>query len=70
MSTASPSRGVIRRGLRLTGRFIRWHPVSFTLAVLGSFVYVGSLVAAARVIGWVTDEVVGPYKGEPGTGGW
>lgn len=20
--------------------------------------------------GWVTDEVVGPYKGEPGTGGW
>ena len=20
--------------------------------------------------GWVTSEVVGPYKGEPGTGGW
>lgn len=20
--------------------------------------------------GWVTDEIVGPYKGEPGTGGW
>ncbi len=20
--------------------------------------------------GWVTDEVVGPFKGEPGTGGW
>lgn len=20
--------------------------------------------------GWITDEVIGPYKGEPGTGGW
>jgi len=20
--------------------------------------------------GWVTDEIVGPFKGEPGTGGW
>jgi uncharacterized protein (DUF427 family) len=20
--------------------------------------------------GWITDEVVGPFKGEPGTGGW
>ena len=20
--------------------------------------------------GWVTDEIIGPYKGEPGTGGW
>ena len=20
--------------------------------------------------GWVTDDVVGPFKGEPGTGGW
>ena len=20
--------------------------------------------------GWITDEVVGPFKGDPGTGGW
>ena len=20
--------------------------------------------------GWITDEIVGPFKGEPGTGGW
>lgn len=36
------------------------------------------LVAGARVRpqpgafygGWITDEVVGPFKGDPGTGGW
>jgi len=20
--------------------------------------------------GWVTDEIIGPYKGEPGSSGW
>lgn len=58
---------VIRRGLSLIGKFVRWHPWSFVLAVLGSILFVSAIVGAAVVIGRVTDRVIIPVLdgGEP-----
>lgn len=32
--------------------------------------YPASLPGAESIAGWVTDELVGPWKGEAGTGHW
>ena len=51
---------VLSGGFRLIGRFVRWHPWSFSLAVLGSAVFVAAIVASAIVIGRITDLVIIP----------
>lgn len=51
---------VLRDGSRLIWRFVKLHPVSFGLAVLGAAIYAGSIIAASLVIGWTTDEVIIP----------
>jgi len=47
-------------GLRLVKQFVRWHPWSFALAVLGAALFVSAILASAVVIGRVTDLVIIP----------
>jgi ATP-binding cassette subfamily B protein len=51
-------RAILATGFRLIGRLIAAHPWAFAVALSGSLVYAGSIIASSRVIGWVTDEVV------------
>ena len=51
---------VARDGSRLIWRFVKMHPVSFTVAVLGAMVFAGAIIATSLVIGWTTDEVIIP----------
>jgi ATP-binding cassette subfamily B protein len=51
-------RAILATGFGLIGRLIRAHPWPFAIAFTGALVYAGSIIAASRVIGWVTDEVV------------
>ena len=51
---------VIAGGMRLIRQFVRWHPWSFTLAVLGAALFVSAIVASAVVIGRITDLVIIP----------
>lgn len=46
--------------MRLIRQFVRWHPWSFTLAVLGAVLFVSAIVASAVVIGRITDLVIIP----------
>jgi ABC-type multidrug transport system fused ATPase/permease subunit len=46
--------------MRLIRQFIRWHPWSFTLAVLGAALFVSAIVASAVVVGRITDLVIIP----------
>lgn len=55
---------VLSDGARLIWRFVRRHPVSFSLAVLGAATYAAAIIAASLVIGWVTDTVVIPVLDE------
>jgi ABC-type multidrug transport system fused ATPase/permease subunit len=63
-------RSVIGGGLRLIAKLVRWHPWSFFLAVVGAGLFVSAIVAAAYVIGRVTDQVIIPIldEGEPSEG--
>lgn len=70
MVVAAPpvsARAVLREGLGLIGRYARVHPLPFGLAVLGAALYAGAIIAASRVIGWITDTVILPVlaEGEP-----
>ncbi len=47
-------------GLRLIRQFVRWHPWSFTLAVLGAGLFVSAILASAVVVGRITDLVIIP----------
>lgn len=51
---------VLRDGIRLIGRFVKMHPMAFSLAVLGAAAYAGAIIAASWVIGWATDNVIVP----------
>lgn len=55
---------VLRDGVRLISRFVRRHPISFAFAVTGAATYAGAIIAASRVIGWVTDTIVIPVLDE------
>ncbi|MPZ52498.1 MAG: ATP-binding cassette domain-containing protein [Acidimicrobiia bacterium] len=55
-----PPTAVLGDGLRLIVRFVRAHPASFLVALLGAVAFSGALVAASFVIGWVTEEVAIP----------
>ncbi len=58
---ASPRLGdVVSGGIRLIRQFVRWHPWSFTLAVLGAVLFVSAIVASAVVVGKITDLVIIP----------
>jgi ATP-binding cassette, subfamily B, bacterial len=54
-------------GARLIGRFVRAHPVSFAIAVFGSFNFAAAIVVSAIVVGRITDDVIVPILdgGEP-----
>ncbi|MGH8912766.1 MAG: ABC transporter ATP-binding protein [Acidimicrobiia bacterium] len=70
MATATApvsARAVLSEGLRLVARYVRARPKPFTLAVLGAALYAGAIIAASRVIGWVTDTAILPVlsEGEP-----
>lgn len=51
---------VVRDGVKLIGRFVKMHPAAFAIAVAGSSLYAGAIIAASWVIGWATDEVIIP----------
>jgi ABC-type multidrug transport system fused ATPase/permease subunit len=55
---------VLSGGIRLVRQFVRWHPWSFTLAVLGAALFVSAIVASAVVVGRITDLVVIPVLDE------
>lgn len=59
-ATPLSARAVLGEGLRLVGRYVRVRPKPFTLAVLGAALYAGAIIAASRVIGWVTDTAILP----------
>jgi ATP-binding cassette, subfamily B, bacterial len=54
-------------GTRLIARFVRAHPVSFVIAVFGSFNFAAAIVVSAIVVGRITDDVIVPVLdgGEP-----
>ena len=57
---------VFRRGGRLLGRSLRAMPGSHAIALTGAAIFSVAVVALARVLGWVTDEVIVPGLDEGG----
>jgi ABC-type multidrug transport system fused ATPase/permease subunit len=51
---------ILGGGLKLTFRFVKRRPWSFTLAVLGAFLFVSAIVASAVVAGRITDSLIIP----------
>ncbi len=51
---------VVRDGSRLIWRFVKMHPVAFSIAVFGAAMFAGAIIASALVIGWITDNVIIP----------
>lgn len=58
--TTRGDQATLREGLRILGRALRDEPLTLGMAILGSAVYGLMTVAAASVIGRVTDEVIVP----------
>ena len=56
--TRRPS--VLKRGLKVIGRYIAMHPGPFALAVAGGAIYATATVGTSVVFGRVTDEVIVP----------
>jgi len=63
MTTPEPIKAVLRDGFAMVGRFVAARPVAFTLAVFGALVYASAIVAAALVVGRVTDDLIIPVLG-------
>lgn len=55
---------VLRDGVKLIGRFVKMHPMAFTLAATGAAAYAAAIIVSAWVIGWVTDNVIIPILDE------
>ena len=51
---------VLRDGAGLIGRFIKARPGSFALGVTGGAMFAAAIIAAARVVGWLTDQLIIP----------
>jgi ABC-type multidrug transport system fused ATPase/permease subunit len=64
--TTATGGSVLRRGLRVLGRFVRLHPLPFGIAITGAVVYAGASVLGTLVLGRVTDEVLTPAFGDGG----
>ncbi len=56
--------GVLRDGAKLIGRFVKMHPLAFTIAVGGAALYAGAIILSSWVIGWITDNVIIPVLDE------
>lgn len=61
------ARAVLAQGLRIVAMYVRRRPVPFSIAVFGAACYAGAIIAASRVIGWITDTAIIPIltNGEP-----
>lgn len=57
-------KSVLRDGVKLIGRFVRMHPMAFTIAVTGAAAYAGAIIVSSWVIGWTTDNVIIPILDE------
>ena len=55
---------VLRDGSQLIWRFIKMHPVAFSIAVFGAAMFAGAIIASALIIGWITDNVILPVLDE------
>ncbi len=51
---------LVRDGGRLIWRFVKGHPGSFALGVIGAALFAGAIIASSLVIGWITDSVIIP----------
>jgi len=49
-----------RQGLRLIARFVRMHPFSFAMSIVGGVGWALLVVGATYVLGRITDNVIGP----------
>ena len=49
-----------RQGLRLIARFVRMHPFSFAMSIVGGVGWALLVVGATYVLGRITDDVIGP----------
>ena len=58
---------VLRRGIQLIARFVRWRPRPFIRAVFGAAMYASAIILSAVVVGRITDELIIPVldQGEP-----
>jgi ATP-binding cassette subfamily B protein len=54
------ARDVLGGGFRIVARFIKARPWSFASAVTGAALYAGAIIAASKVIGWITDTAILP----------
>jgi ABC-type multidrug transport system fused ATPase/permease subunit len=66
VAPASAERSVVRRGLSVLWRFVRLHPVPFSIAIVGAVTYAGASVLGTAVLGEVTDRVLTPAFGSSG----
>jgi ATP-binding cassette subfamily B protein len=62
-----PLRRVVFDGARLIGRYVKAHPLSFSVGVFGAANFAAAIVASALVVGSVTDDLIVPVleDGEP-----
>jgi ATP-binding cassette subfamily B protein len=60
MSTSLPPAAVVRTGLRVVAEHVRGRPLPFAIAVGGSLLFVGGIIASSLVLGWITDELIVP----------
>jgi ATP-binding cassette subfamily B protein len=72
MTTPEPLKVVLRDGFAMIRRFIAARPWAFALAVSGATVYASAIVAAALVVGRVTDDLIVPVldQGQPVGNKW
>jgi ATP-binding cassette subfamily B protein len=72
MTTPEPLKVVLRDGFAMIRRFIATRPWAFALAVSGATVYASAIVAAALVVGRVTDDLIVPVldQGQPVGNKW
>jgi ABC-type multidrug transport system fused ATPase/permease subunit len=56
----SRQRGVVMRGLRIIGSYIRMHPWPFAISVTGATLYAAMTVGTTFVLGRITDDVLVP----------
>jgi ATP-binding cassette, subfamily B, bacterial len=67
MSESPSLRRVVGDGARLIGRFIKAHPISFSVGVFGAANFAAAIVMSAVVVGSLTDRLIVPVleSGEP-----
>ncbi len=60
MTQPVPLRVLIRDGSALLARFVRRHPISFSIGVFGAANFAAAIVASAVVVGRLTDSLIVP----------